>query len=263
MYVLDEYRKRRDDRPIQADLLSLDADLSPSWRSLRKIHPEYAERYHEVRLYNLDALSVNYAIDTNLGPPVEEAARDDRLVIHGGGWGIGTYRDFVAQIAAAGYATDLVCYRHAEVDLQTKSSRLLMDDPAWRTWHRDNGGRHMFPPFSQVTVSAPTTFQPQTQCNGLHRIIRQARAVVSKPGAGTLIDSLAAATPIILLEPFGPHEEANARVWIANQFGFGFQSWAQAGFPREWLIAAHQHLMAARERIRDYSESFLERFPLQ
>jgi len=258
VHVLDMYREMYCDRPISADLLYLDADLSPSWKWLRKLKPEYAPGYREVRVYDHGSNDVLYSIDMNVEPPLPYDERESRLVVHGGGWGIGTFRQHIPDLESAGYGLDIVCYAQSEAGTCTANRRYFMDIPTWRTWHRDREGKHTFPPFGEILSSAPVAFAPQTHCNGLHRIIRGALGIVSKPGAGTLIDSLGSATPLIMLEPFGPHEERNAEVWLALGFGVPYHVWAEAGFPASMLAELHLNLTGRRARLKDYAQDYAE-----
>ena len=258
VHVLDLYREMNPDRTIFADLLYLDADLSPSWRWLRKLKPDYAAGYREVRLYDCDLMDVVYSIDMNIDPPLEYEARERRLVVHGGGWGIGTFQQQVPNLESAGYGLDVVCYAKSEVGTCSAGRRYFMDEPSWRTWHRNHQGKHTFPPFGEIGTSGAVTFTPQTRCNGLHRIIRTALGIVSKPGAGTLIDSFGSATPLIMLEPFGPHEERNAHVWLASRFGVPYDVWADAGYPTSMLEELHLNLIARRHEVKDYAQNYAE-----
>jgi hypothetical protein len=258
VHVLDQCREVYSDRTISADLLYLDADRSPSWKWLRKLKPTYAAGYREVRLYDQDLMAVLYSIDTNMGPPLPYRSRARRLVIHGGGWGIGSFQQYIPQIESAGYGLDVVCYAESEAETRNGSRRYLMDDPTWRTWHRNREGKHTFPPFGEIISSEPVTFASETNCNGLHRIIRGTVGIVSKPGAGTLIDSFGSATPIIMLEPFGPHEERNAHVWLASRFGVPYHVWADAGYPASMLEELHLNLIARRHEVKDYAQDYAE-----
>jgi hypothetical protein len=256
VHVLDRYRDQLLGGSISVDLLYLDADPSPSWKWLQKINPNYAAGYREMRLYDRDPKTACYSIDTNMAPPVPFDSRDRRLVVHGGGWGIGTFNESVSDIQSAGYGLDLVCYAEAEAVTASAGRRFFMDDPSWRTWHRDRAGELTFPPFGRVMDDGPSTFTVPQRCNGLHSIIRRTMGIVSKPGAGTLIDSMGSATPLIVLEPFGPHEERNAEVWLASGFGLPYRVWADAGHPASMLEELHLQLVEHRRRLTDYAEYY-------
>jgi hypothetical protein len=72
-------------------------------------------------------------------------------------------------------------------------------------------------------------------------------AVVSKPGGGTLLDSLAAATPIVLLAPWGEPEAKNGALWEELGFGIDYHRWRRTGFDQGVLMKLHDRLLAAGE----------------
>jgi hypothetical protein len=100
--------------------------------------------------------------------------------------------------------------------------RYFMIDPDWHPWH-DNG----FPPFGQVGANGLVRFERGRAHHDSFHLTRSAMAVLSKPGGGTLMDSLAAATPLVLLDPFGDHESRNAALWTRLGFGIPFADWAR------------------------------------
>ena len=261
VHVLALYREMRLGLSIQAHLLYLDAALAPSWKQLRKIWPNYAESFQEVELYDLAARKILCCIDTNAGTSVPYSQRNGRLVVHGGGWGIGTYRERAAELENRGYGLDIACYEEGDIMTGPASRQYFMDDPRWRSWHRDVNGEHPFPPFGRVESDLrSTTFAPQYECNGLHKVIRQAAGIVSKPGAGTLIDSINSATPLIMLEPFGPHEEANGELWEGLGLGIRYPNWAETGFQFSVLEKIHANLLAQKAKAADYAENCLAIF---
>lgn len=262
IHLLDLYRERLTDGLVEADLIYLDADLPPSWMWLRKLKPDYANGYREVRLYDRARQEVAYSIDTNSGPPLPYASRSKRLVVHGGGWGIGTFEQRIPEIESTGYALDVVCYAKSEAATDSRTRRYFLDDPSWRTWHRNDSGELTFPPFASISSSTGAVFKPQIGSHGIHRVIRSALGLVSKPGGGTLIDSFGSATPLIMLEPFGPHEECNARVWRTSRFGVPYQAWADAGYPTSVLEEMHINLLARHREVRDYVETYAETVPV-
>ena len=210
MHVLDLYREVEFRPGISVDLLYLDADLSPSWKWLRKLKPDYAGGCREVRLYDYDHSDVRYSIDMNIGPPLPyEALTSGSSFTAGVGalartksifpsWSLPAMPSMssATQSSEAGTCLGRSPLFHGRSDLADVAPQLR--------------GAHMFPPFARDRSVGGVTFGSQIHCNGLHRIIRGALGIVSKPGAGTLIDSFGSATPIIMLEPFGPHEERNA-----------------------------------------------------
>ncbi|MET8829232.1 hypothetical protein ABZX40_33285 [Streptomyces sp. NPDC004610] len=92
-------------------------------------------------------------------------------------------------------------------------------------------------------------------------LTRRSRAVIGKPGAGTLIDSLNAATPVLFTEPLGNWERANRDVWCALGFGMEFADWFRAPDHRT-LTVMHERLRTAVEMIPSYPDRLVtEGFP--
>lgn len=259
VHILELYRRRRPDISLHVDLLHLDAEDSPSWKQLRKIEPDYADAYHVANLYDSQNDRIFCRVDTNTGAPLPFESRNSRLVVHGGGWGMGTYRDTIPALEAADFQLDVVGYGRSDINHGPPTRRYYIENLLWRTWHLDTDGDCQYPPsavFLSGADEVPVTAGASR--HNFHEVVRYATAIVSKPGAGTLIDSLGTATPLILLEPFGAHEEANARVWLAAGFGVTYQDWAAAGYPKSMLEEIHLNLLKGREQLSDYSQTYAE-----
>ncbi|MNC06644.1 hypothetical protein D3C75_541620 [compost metagenome] len=200
------------------------------------------------------------SIDAGPGEAMPASARNGRLVVHGGGWGIGTFREKLDVLESAGYELDIAAYSHEEIGEAICGRRYYMNDPEWRTWLRNSSGQYIFPPFAEVTRDQANHFPPCDHYQeGMYGVIRQASAVISKPGGGALIDSLASGTPLVLLDPFGPHEKINSDLWVKLGFGIRYDQWAETGFERGELRKLSDNLQSARSRYPDYAASYAER----
>ncbi|WP_424187014.1 hypothetical protein ACOBQX_04045 [Actinokineospora sp. G85] len=175
--------------------------------------------------------------------------RTGRLLAHGGGWGMGTYRAHAAELARAGFAVDVVAYERGDVPDERGRDRYFMIDPDWQPWH-DPG----FPPFGQIADDGRVEFTRGVDHHDGFHLTRAAVAVVSKPGGGTLMDSLSSATPVVLLEPFGAHEARNARLWVRLGFGIAHDDWVRAGRSLDVLESLHRNILAARPRALSYAD---------
>ncbi|WP_238653964.1 UDP-glucuronosyltransferase [Paenibacillus piscarius] len=258
VHVMDKYRAVAG-FPVEAELLYIDAELSPSWKNLRKVKPAYAEGYREVHMYDLTNRGILYRIDAGPEEPLPVSARNGRLVMHGGGWGIGTFREKFAALEAAGYKLDIAAYSTEEIGPAIQGRRYYMNDPQWRTWKRDGSGQYTFPPFAEVTGNGENRFPPcEHYAEGMFGVIRQASAVISKPGGGALIDSLASGTPLVLLDPFGPHEQINSDLWVELGYGIRYGEWAATGFDPAALRRIADNLESARGKYPDYAVSYAE-----
>ncbi len=189
-------------------------------------------------------------------PPVPWAARDERLVVHGGGWGLGDYQDAAKVLEHQGIKLDRIAYRESEAVSRVTDSRTFMVRPDWRPWLRPHGVEHEMPPFGEVGAE----FVNRPSCHELHGLIRHTLAIVSKPGGGTLLDSLSSATPVLFLQPYGEAEQRNAEVWIALGFGMWFKEWYRGGCDLDRLAELHANLANRSSSTIDYPRAVGRRF---
>jgi hypothetical protein len=224
------------------DLLHLDSAAAPSWRTFG------SAGFRDVWLFSAAERRVLAHLPVAGGDvPFDE--RDGRVVVHGGGWGIGDYEATVPDLVAHGYGVDLCAY--FPEDLRPREGvRHLLLDPAWKPWIPDEGGEHVFPPNREAGSREDTA-------GGRHPLfdrIARAVAVVSKPGGATLVDSFAAATPIVFLPPYGEHERSNAGLWEELGLGLSLEAWRRTGFAREPLQKLHHNLREARRHTPSYPD---------
>jgi UDP-N-acetylglucosamine:LPS N-acetylglucosamine transferase len=255
MYILDMYREQVSPKAIKAELVYVDSDLSPSWRWLKKYKPDYSRNCHEVWFFNFENMQINYRLSVGAEPPIPFELRNDRYIIHGGGWGMGTYQNIIPELEKAGMALDIVIYDMSELKNNRPQNRYFMIDPLWCAWKKEAG--FQFPPFGEINNSEAPKFTNREQYHESFDITREARGIISKPGGGTLIDSLASATPIIFLESFGKHEQKNAELWIQHGFGITYDRWRESGFSSRLLRDLHINLMNAANLYQDYVKSYL------
>ncbi|PRY36679.1 hypothetical protein [Umezawaea tangerina] len=230
----------------RVDVCHVDSVLSPSFRRA----PDVGAR--PVWLAHADSGRLPCSIPVTRTPPLPWRDRAERLLLHGGGWGMGTYREEVGGLRAHGFELDVVAYELADVSDVDSGVRYHMMDPDWHPWH-DVG----YPPFGEVKPGAVPEFRRGMGHHGSFDLCRRALAMVSKPGGGTLLDSLWSATPVVFLDPFGDHERRNAELWCGLGFGVGFADWKASGFDVGPLGAAHEALLAARD-VPDYSRLLAE-----
>jgi len=241
--LLEAYRRRVPRQALELDLCRIDAEVSASF----KVHRELEAGGREVWLWNWEQRALVNEIPVTPEPPLPFAARKPRLVVHGGGWGLGTYRSTLPQLSRAGYALDIVVHHPSERVRYSDADRCYLVDPAWQPWQRDAAGSLLFPPLGEVGDDGTVHYRPQQAFHGFHSVIRGARAIVSKPGGCTLIDSLAAATPVVLLDAYGYAEQSNGAIWEHLGLGVSWAAWERSGFDAAVLERLHAAL-AARTR---------------
>jgi hypothetical protein len=233
----------------EVDVCHVDSVTSPSWRAVGRLPPQV----RQVWLADWMHSTVPYTIPVSARPPVCWTDRDHRLLVHGGGWGVGTYRQRANELRDHGFELDIVAYEAGDVSAQDEGIRYFMIDPNWHPWLA-NG----YPPFARVDGLRDPDYVHGAECPGSFELARSALAIVSKPGGGTLLDSLWSATPLVLLEPFGEHEARNAELWERLGFGISVDRWRDTDFAVEVVEELHEALLRAKPRIPDYARMLAE-----
>ena len=251
--VLERYREMLRGERLEVDHCRIDATVSASF----KVHADLDAVGREVWLWNWAQRRVEHEIPVIEAPPIPFAARETRLVVHGGGWGIGTYRMAVPELAHTPYALDVVIHDLSEAPPPRTGDRAYMLEPTWNAWHRDKAGVLAFPPMNEVIDRTVVRALRNDDHHCMHDVIRPCKAIVSKPGGCTLIDSLAAATPMVLLQPFGYAEETNARIWEHLGFGVSYAAWRDTGYDEAVLVRLHANILR-RARGTDYVHAYAE-----
>lgn len=252
--LLERYRALVPGLRLEIDHCRIDAEVSASFR----IFPALRGTGNEIWLWDGSSGRVLHEIPVGDAAPPAFARRGRRLAVHGGGWGIGTYRDTLAELAQAGFSTDLVVHDPAEAAGRRDGDRCFMLDPAWEPWLRDADGEFSFPPMRELGGDGELDGEPHTQYHRFHDVLRQARAIVSKPGGCTLIDSLAAATPVVLLEAYGAAEQRNAQIWQQLGYGIALADWRASGCSEAVLEQLHRNILA-RPAAADYPRAWAQR----
>jgi len=252
--ILEKYRQLTD-ASLQIDCCRIDAAVSASFRA----HEGLARHAAEIWLWNWQEKKTLFEISVDDRPPVGFSDRDTRLVLHGGGWGIGTYRDARTEMAnrqkrKTPWALDVVIHDRAEAAPSRTGDQYFMVDPDWRTWQRGIEG-HTFPPFARVDSGRDTG---AANDHALYELIRSSKAIISKPGGGTLIDSLSSATPVVLLEPCGNAEACNGALWEHLGFGIPFSKWCETGCSESPLQELHENLLRRKRNGPDYPRHYVE-----
>ncbi len=261
MPLLDAYRRRIAPARLWAHLLHMDAAVSASWGwAAREGLVDAYDGYQQVWLFNQAAGRLYYQLVEDPEPVVPYNERPHRYLIHGGGWGMGTYQSKIPLLEAAGLGLDIIVYDAREAAAPKAGQRYFMVDPAWSPWHKDALGEHEFPPMGEIVPGRRPRFRSRPTSHALLHLARWARAIISKPGGATLLDSWAAATPLVMLEPFGDYEARNAELWRAMGFGIPFEEWQKTSFSTRALEPLHRNLLCSQAEVPYYVESWYPRF---
>ena len=257
MPLLEDYRALRAPHSTYVDICRIDAKISPSFRSYQSLDTDD----QEIWFWNWSEKRLEHELAVTSETQVPFENRDDRFVIHGGGWGLGEHREVARDLEKQGICLDKVLYRQSEVEPSDGISRSFMVQPDWRPWRREAGLKPEFPPFGEVTagVGDGRQFVNRAEYHELYRIIRRSRAIISKPGGGTLMDSLSSATPVVMLEPYGTAEQSNADLWKYLGFGISYEDWKKSGYDETLLAQLSDNLLNRKGETIDYPRSYAER----
>ena len=255
--LLEEYRSQRAQGVVHADLCRIDATISPSFDGHQQPTPDD----QEIWFWNWNKRCLEHELPVTSAPAIPYQDRAARLVVHGGGWGLGDYQDIAVKLEERGLKLDKVVYRRSETKAGNQASRTFMVAPDWRAWLRDPGRQPEPPPFGEVTngIADGSQFKNREECHELYTLIRHSRAIISKPGGGTLMDSLSSATPVVFLAPYGAAEQNNANLWIHLGFGVSYDEWKASGFDIGLLERLHDNLLNRKGETVNYPNSYAER----
>jgi len=256
MPLVEAYRQRITPVKVWAHQLHVDAAVSASWKNVVNAYGGY----QPIWLFNYAARQLYYQLADHQEPLVPYSQRPYRYLIHGGGWGMGTYQSKIPVLEAAGLDLDIIAYHSQEAAAPKTGQRYFMVDPEWSPWHKNRSGQHEFPPFGEIKPGAVPQFRNRPDSHELLQLAHNARAIISKPGGATLLDSWAAATPLVMLEPFGDYEAKNAALWQELGFGIPFSEWEAAEFAPELLEPLHQNLLRSQANVPNYVAAWFPKF---
>ncbi|MEU9856329.1 hypothetical protein [Streptomyces sp. NPDC047974] len=243
--IVAAYAERRPG--VRVDVCHVDAVPSPSHRHAKEITGS-------THTWLLDPVTnaLNQAIPvTRAGARLPWEARSIGFLAHGGGWGMGTHAAAAARLVEAGESVSLVLPEPWSDPPAGMSA--YHQDPAWVPSPGTD-----FPRLVPGPGTAAPSFGSREHWSDAFELTRRSRAVVSKPGAGTLIDSLSAATPVLFTEALGDWELANERVWCALGFGMRLSEWLDERDPAV-LRAMHERLRAAADGAASYPDDIVAR----
>jgi hypothetical protein len=236
--VVENYINTRKRKNISVDFCHLDSTLSTSWKKnkFNKIN------HREIWFYNLNDNKVYYNLNISLTPPIDFKLRHNRYVIHGGGWGVGTYKEKIKELSNNNINLDIICYEPKEIENSNINNRSFLIDPNWKIWEKVNS-EYIFPPFKQVFNDKYSEFNYDIEYPAVYNLIQHSCGIISKPGGATLIDSLSSGTPVVFLEPYGEYERANAELWKKLGFGIDYDTWISLGCSSEILFQMHCNII--------------------
>ncbi len=248
--ILNRYQRLIAPGSVQVDLCRIDARRSASF----EVHAELESGAREIWLWNAERACLDYEIQVTDKPAPSFETRPNRLLFHGGGWGLGEYQSKLAGAAAAGFELDVVIHHRSEQVFHRSGDRCYLIAGDWQPWSRNRSGDHDYPPTIEIDADGNERLLFGDGVHAMHGIARHCKAIVSKPGGCTLIDSLSAQTPLLWLTPYGFAEQSNAEVWETLGFGMAYEHWCSGGFDRGALDHMHHRQRQRGASTRRYPD---------
>jgi len=246
--IIEKYIERYNISDYKVDLCHLDSSISSSWKykELNK------SNFRHLWFYKLSDKKVNFCLKISESPPTKFKDRNNQFVIHGGGWGMGTYKEKINELKKHKIKLDIINYEINDVECEkTNGYRYFMIDPKWRTWDKYKS-RYIFPPFGQLDNNNNINYSCNASHPGVYDLIKDNYGIISKPGGATLLDSFASGTPVIFLEPFGDYERDNATLWKNLGFGIDYEEWVSLGCATDILYQMHFNIIKMSSKVQNF-----------
>jgi hypothetical protein len=257
--LLRGFAERGKAEHMEAVLCHMDSVPSTSFKPYHAVEKVFTHHW----FFEWQGNHVHSFIGTGNNRPLPFSERDKRCVIHGGGGGLGTYRDKLPELDKAGLALDIISGNREEAyalcSVLQPVHRHFFTDPVWNPLIHEIKHTCLFPPLREIVKEqGKDRLWRHNEYHMLHQFISRSCAVISKPGGMTLMDSLRTATPLVILEPYGDYEEKNGRLWQNLGFGILYDKWLDTHCSFSVLEKLHRNLLSVRETIKNYTEILTE-----
>lgn len=233
--TLQTYKKQQPNCVI--DACRVDSAVSSTWESLLR-HENLIT--NDVSFFNAATNKINYVLNIPEIEPLPYSERTNNVTIHGGGWDLG---DFVSKTEqfTEDYHVNLIV--NAIQELSTENISLHANQPNWNPLYDDG-----FPPFGRIDAASKLVTKNYTKHPGILTILSKSKAIVSKPGGMTLMDSLISETPLLFLKTVGKNENSNKKLWETLQLGISLETWQESEQKDELLQEMQSRILAIKTK---------------
>lgn len=224
----------------KAVIVHMDVGTAPSWKDFNNQNGRFIE------LWPIDEKGVNYIVDNHFDEilKTDPEAEQDRLFLHGGGWGMGTYMNRLEELSAILPNPMITVINDKKEYRIGNNTAYYMIDPDWKPWLKNKDAAFDYPHMYKVADDMERIINDHS--NGLYGLYHSCCGIISKPGGGTLMDSLITATPVIFLEPIAEHEKVNEKIWVESGFGLPYEAWIQSEDPMKALHVMKENLQICK-----------------
>ncbi|MBC8754078.1 hypothetical protein H2O64_05310 [Kordia sp. YSTF-M3] len=223
---------------LSVKLCRLDAGDAVTWRTNDEIVIQ--ETYS---FLDLPEGKINYKLSIPTLHYIPYSERTASVVIHGGGWGLGDFLETTQQLPENIIKKILVKDFSNDV-LQKGKTTFYINDPDWNPIN--NSDVSYFPRLGEISSKDTIVYAINDEYHAVLDLIVDSKAIISKPGGMTIVDSIITGTPLLYLDPMGENEEGNQLLIERLKIGTSFKAWQQENFSNKMLVEFHENI----ERIK-------------
>ncbi len=250
--VLKDYQALSGHKNIRC--CRMDAGHAPTWLNRNNI--SIGKTYY---FFDLEAGKVNYTLNIPSLNPTDFINRPDKLLIHGGGWGLGDYTTKTQEVTTRGYQRKIILNDMSDYDPHDNRTEFYVSDARWDPLENKDDAP-AFPPLAKIRSGHVKEYMQFADHHVPLKLMSDCKAVISKPGGMTLLDAIITATPFIYLEPMGPNEAGNQKLIDELKIGASFEAWKKNDFSSELLIRFHENITILRNNLPDFVLTFIADF---
>ncbi|PTX58967.1 hypothetical protein C8N46_11136 [Kordia periserrulae] len=199
------------------DMCRVDSAVSATWEALKRHDNLIA---NDVSFFNADTNDIKYVLNIPEIQPLPYSERENEVAMHGGGWDLGDFTQMTNHFTND-YHVNLIV--NASQELSKENITLYANQPNWNPLY-DEG----FPPFGKIQNDSEIITKNYEKHPGILTVLLKSKAIVSKPGGMTLMDSLMTETPLLFLQSIGKNEQYNQQLWETLQLGISLEKWLES-----------------------------------
>ncbi|EDP95405.1 hypothetical protein U8527_17100 [Kordia algicida OT-1] len=231
--TLQDYKKQQPNCVI--DICRVDSAVSSTWEALLR-HKNLIT--NDVSFFDAKATKINYVLNIPEIKPLPYSERSQNVTIHGGGWDLGDFTSKTEQFTKDFHVNLIV---NGLQELSAKNITLFANQPNWNPLY-ENG----FPPFGRMDSTSKLALENYEKHPGILTVLAKSKAIVSKPGGMTLMDSLITETPLLFLKSVGKNENSNQQLWENLQLGISLEAWQQSKDKTALLQEMQSRILAVK-----------------
>lgn len=221
--------------PDSITCVRLDVVDTPSWRKVENAD----KKYETIWLLGRDGEKPKYKLYDEQKEIRNEA---NKIVLHGGGWGITNHVDVIEKIKAE-YELHVIYSTKNECRGNNIEYYMPIE---WMP----NLENPEFPPLYKAVNDQKVDFR---------QLCRSCCALMSKPGGGSCLDAIQFQIPFIYLNGMAEHENENGKHLSALGFGIRFEEWMKEGCSMETIHNIQKNIFSEMQNVELLSKYFLKK----